>query len=140
MRLQIHKSHTFKHKILAMLRTNTQKNFTRATPGNGWKMAIPWDTQVHLLEPLQENHGNCMVGVVQVNVLEWVKEKETCIHLPEWLRYTVKKKKSKISAIPHKKMYTTELHKFYNRIKNLCINALNLKEIWNKFCAIPHEY
>ncbi len=26
-------------------------------------------------------------GVVQVNVLEWLKEKSTCIHLPEWLKY-----------------------------------------------------
>ncbi len=46
----------------------TQKNFTWATPGKGRNL-----------------YG--FTGVVQVNVLEWLKENATCIHLPEWLKY-----------------------------------------------------
>ncbi len=43
-------------------------------------------------------------GVVQVNVLEWLKENATCIHLPEWLKYIflgvsqIKKNKGKSCA------------------------------------------
>ncbi len=37
-------------------------------------------------------------------------------------------------------MYTTDLHKFYYRIKKSFIYAQNLIEFCNKICAIPYKY
>jgi hypothetical protein len=37
--------------------------------------------------PGKERNLYGFIGVVQVNVFEWLKEKATCIHLPEWLKY-----------------------------------------------------
>jgi hypothetical protein len=58
----------------------TQKNFTWATPVNGCKMAIPWVTQVHLLELSRKSQEFVWFYWSDTSTCTWVTQGKCNLH------------------------------------------------------------